>query len=413
MTEYRTRLVDELLSELLEALPAVLIVGPRAAGKTTTARRLAQTVIRLDKEADAAVFRADPDVALRGLDEPVLLDEWQLVASVLGAVKRAVDDDPRPGRFLLTGSVRDDLEAETWPGTGRLTRVAMCGLTVREIAGDVAMPGLLDRVLAGEMNGAAGTLGDAPDLRGYVELALTGTFPSPTLHLEDRARRRWYRGYLDQILTRDAAQLPGVRDPLRLRRYFEALALNTAGVVQDKTLYDAAGVTAKSAATYDRLLGNLLIVESVPAWSASRLRRLTRSPKRYVVDPALVAAALRLDVEGVLRDADMLGRVLDSFVAAQLRAELSAGAVEFTMYHLRQQQGRHEVDIVVEAGDGRVIGIEVKADAAPSSHDARHLCWLRDEIGDRFVAGLVLHTGPRPFALGDRITALPICSLWL
>src|SRR5665811_2413310 len=160
MTAYLDRLVDALVAEFLRQLPAVLIVGPRAVGKTTTALRFARTVIRLDRDADAAAFRADPDVALHGLQEPVLLDEWQVVPSVLGAVKRAVDDDPRPGRFLLTGSVRDDIEAETWPGTGRLTRVAMCGLTVREIAGDVAMPGLLDRVLAGEMNGAAGTLGD-------------------------------------------------------------------------------------------------------------------------------------------------------------------------------------------------------------------------------------------------------------
>src|SRR5256885_4001 len=98
---YVSRLVDVRLRELFAQLPAVLITGPRATGKTTTARALAATFVRLDREAEATVFRADPDAALRGLPEPVLLDEWQVVPGILGAVKRAVDDDPRPGRFLL------------------------------------------------------------------------------------------------------------------------------------------------------------------------------------------------------------------------------------------------------------------------------------------------------------------------
>ncbi len=106
---------------------AVLLVGPRATGKTTTARRLSASVVRLDRPAEAAAFLADPDAALARLTEPVLLNEWQAVPDVLGAVKRAVDDDPRPGRFLLTGSVLADLDAATWPGTGRLVRLAMYG----------------------------------------------------------------------------------------------------------------------------------------------------------------------------------------------------------------------------------------------------------------------------------------------
>src|SRR4051812_20869154 len=122
---YQPRLVDSLVDELFSQLPALMVIGARATGKTTSAERRAASIVRLDREAEATAFLADPDAALGGLAEPVLLDEWQAVPGVLGAVKRAVDADPRAERFLLTGSVRAQLENETWPGTGRLVRVAM------------------------------------------------------------------------------------------------------------------------------------------------------------------------------------------------------------------------------------------------------------------------------------------------
>lgn len=223
--DYIPRLADTRLEELFAELPALLMVGPRAAGKTTTARRHARTVVRLDSEAEAAAFRADPDVALRALATPVLLDEWQAVPGVLGAVKRAVDDETGAGRFLLTGSVRADLDTQTWPGTGRLVRVQMYGLTVRELAGRAAGESFLDRLARADID-ALPPATDPPDLLGYVELALRGGFPEAALQLADANRRAWLEGYVDQLLTRDIETLYGHRDPRLLRRYFEALALN-------------------------------------------------------------------------------------------------------------------------------------------------------------------------------------------
>lgn len=407
--DYRPRLLDPLLDELVAELPAVMVTGPRATGKTTTAARHAATVVHLDRPAEAAVFHADPDAALAAYDEPVLLDEWQEVPSVLGAVKRAVDRDPRPGRFVLTGSVSGDLDAATWPGTGRIVRVPMYGMTVREQLGRIDTPPFLDRLAAGA---APFPATEAPDIRGYIELALAGGFPDPLLRMTPAARPRWFDGYVEQLLTRDAVGVEPGRDPARLRRYFEAYALNTAGTVADTTLYEAAGINRKTAAAYEHLLTNLFVIEAVPAWTSNRLKRLSLGAKRYVVDPALVAASARLDARAVLRDGDVLGRLLDTFVTAQLRAELAVCAGRPRLYHLREEHGRHEVDLVAELGGGGLVAIEVKASAAPGGDAARHLVWLRDKVGERFVHGVVFHTGPHVYSLGERITAVPICALW-
>lgn len=218
-------------------------------------------------------------------------------------------------------------------------------------------------------------------------------------------------GYLDQLLTRDAEGLVHLRDPARLRRYFEALALNTAGLAEHQTLYTAAGIDRHTAVEYDRLLTNLFVSEALPAWTSNRLSRLIKTPKRYLVDPALVSTALRLDAAAIIRDGDLLGRILDTFVMAQLRPETEVSALRPRLYHLREKDARHEIDIVCEVGAG-VVGVEIKATSAPATADAAHLRFLRDRLGDRFLGGAVLHTGPRAFILSERVFALPICTLW-
>ena len=406
---YAPRIIDGRLAELIEGLPALMLVGPRAAGKTTTAARHAQSVVRLDRADEAAVFLADPDAALASLPEPVLLDEWQEVPGVLGAVKRSVDSGQGAGRFLLTGSVRALFEHGTWPGTGRVVEVKMFGMSVRERTGNATGTSFLDRLATrNELHPAT----DSPDIRGYVDLALQSGFPEPALTLTPKLREAWLRGYVEQVVGRDMPGLAGPSDPILLNRFLEAWALNSAGVVTDETLRASAGINHRTATRYEQLLANTFVVESLPAWSSNRLSRLTKAPKRYVVDPGLLGAILGVDAGGVLRDGDLLGRVLDTFVTAELRAEVASSESRPRLHHLRQMQGRHEVDLLVEFAGGNVAGIEIKATAAPNRRDARHLEWLQAELGNRFIGGVVFHTGPRAFQLTETIVAAPISTIW-
>ena len=389
-----------------------MLVGPRASGKTTLAARYAETIVRLDRPDEAAAAAADPDAFLSRLKEPILLDEWQAVPSILGAVKRAVDARPEPGRFIVTGSVRAAHAGELWPGTGRLARIPLLGMTVREQRrADLTLPPFIDRLV--EAGGELSVPAVAPDLPTYLDLALMSGFPEPAIRVSSAAAREaWLESYIDQVLTQDAEFVSGQRSRTRLRSYLEAYAANTAGLVEDVTLAKTVGITAKTAVSYEQLLTDLWICDSVPAMWSNRLKRMIKAAKRYMLDGALAAAALRMDSTALLRNGDVMGRILDTFVAAQLRAELTVTTGRPRLLHLRAEQGRHEVDLLAERAGGEVVAFEVKASSSPTASDARHLNWLRDQLGERFQQGVVFHTGPHAFQLDDRVHALPICALW-
>ena len=414
MPSYQPRMADDHIAYLLTEFPAVVINGARAIGKTTTASQHVDQIVRLDDPGVAAGYQADPDAALRRATRPVLLDEWQEVPGVLGAVKRVVDRDATPGQFILTGSVRAELNHEMWAGTGRTVRMSMYPLIERELhdRSNLDQPSFLERLVTSGLDDL--TLpADVPNIDGYIDIALRGGFPEVAYRIRNpRARAIWLASYLDDLITRDAAILDLSKDPIKLRRYLSVLALNNAGMPSDATLYRAADVNAKTAAGYEQLLRNLYVLDVVPAWANSRLNRLIKTGKRYMVDAGLAAAAAGLTPPIILADNDLVGRYFDAFATAQLRPELALSYPRPNLHHLRMEAGRREIDLVIEVDASRIVGLEFKAGVAPTVGDAKHLIWLRDQLGKDFVAGVILHSGPGIYELGDRVYAVPLCALW-
>lgn len=411
---YLSRLVDRVLSELAgpdEGVPAIMVVGPRGSGKTTSALRVAASQLRLDRPTERGVVDADPDAAISVGDRPLLIDEWQLAPEVLGAVKRAVDRDFSPGQFVLTGSARSDLTVSGWAGTGRVVRVAMWGMTERELLGRVeAGPTLLE--VACDPDGDMPVITDGPDLRGYIARALRGGLPQAALSESASRRARLLDAYVDQVVSRDVELSGARRNPSLLRTYLRVLAASSAGIPSMERLVQAAGIDRATAQAYDGVFEALMVSERVPAYAGAQLQRIARRPKRYLTEPSLLGPLLGLDERTVLRDVDLLGRVLDTYVAAQLRPELELTVPRPRLVHLRDANGEREVDLMVEYPDGSVVAVEIKATASPDQHDARHLRWLADRLGSRFRRGIVLHTGPRSFQHADGMWYLPISALW-
>ena len=430
---YVPRILDGVMRADLGAFAGVLVTGARGVGKTRTALELARSTLRLDRAGDRSLAEADPAGAISDREPPLLIDEWQIVPEILRAVKLDVDSRRQAGRFIVTGSARNDLLRDTWPTTGRLIRIRLRGLVGREQFGSAAAASLFDRW--DDPDERFVVPAHPPDLREYIEIALASGFPEALAISSDRLRLRWLKSYAAEIAGSDLHGLDSAtgrrKDARRFAAYLESCALNTAGIVSHAAVYKQAGVNSRTAVGYEEALRSLGIGDTLPAWGSNRRKRvyLERS-KRHIADAGLAAAIAGVTVDDVLAESDLRGRIIDTFATSQLIVEAEASD-SVRLFHLRTSRGEHEIDVVAEVGrrligfeikaggaparrDGRrLIGFEIKAGGAPTRRDARHLIWFRDKIAQgRFKGGVVFHTGRHRYELADRIEAVPIAGLW-
>lgn len=416
MSDYSPRVIDAEL-DLLARLPAVLIDGPKAVGKTRTALRRAETVWRLDRPAELAVIEAEPDLIAQDRP-PVLIDEWHRFPAVWDAVRRAVDDDPSPGRFLLTGSAPT---GSVHSGAARITSVRMRPMTLTErvpTAPTVSLTALL---------GGDAAVGGMSDLRlvDYVEETVTGGFPGFRT-LDRPLIGRQLDGYLDRIVERDFPEAGlRVRRPTAVTDWLRAYAAATSSTASYETIRRTAarGETAPAKTTvqpYIDLLTELRIIDPVGGWQPTRNhhRRLTSSPKHHLADPALAARLLRVTASSLLRgdeadapkitDGTLLGALFESLVTLSVRT--LAQAAGCTTHHLRTRDQR-EIDLIVQDDDERVLAVEVKLSATVDDDDVRHLNWLANNDPDGVIDRAVITTGPRAYRRKDGVAVIPLALL--
>ncbi len=359
---YRPRIADHELKERLAAAGAVVIEGPRVCGKTTTARQAAASEVLMD--ADPAVrptMAVDPRLLLDGA-APRLIDEWQTEPGIWNFVRRAVDDRPGLGHFILTGSAvpPDDITRHT--GAGRMSRLRLRPMSLFEL-GRATGQASLKRILAGDS--APAVVVQDPHLEELARLICVGGWPGHFRRRSDDAALLANRDYLDEVRRVDIRRVDGIgRDPERVGRFLRTLARNTATSASLATMARDAGgaddaLAAETARSYLIALERLMVVEQQPPW-APHLRsrsRLRQAPKRHFTDPSLAAAALGAGPANLMKDIPWFGLLFESLVVRDLRVYAQAMAAR--VYHYRDNTGL-EVDAIVEAGPGRWAAFEVK-----------------------------------------------------
>lgn len=412
---YVTRTVDIELDELLRLAPAIAIDGPKGVGKTSTAQRRAARSWLLDDTSQRALVEADPTFS-GAPDGTLLIDEWQRLPEIWDSVRRRVDEGAPAGRFLLTGSATPADAQGTHSGAGRILSLRMRPLALHErglSAPTVSLRALLAGT-AGHIDGA--TAMRAPDYLSAIE---TSGFPG-IYRQAQRLRRGQIDAYLQRVVDRDLPDAGfAVRRPETLRRWLTAYAAASSTTTAYSRILDAttAGDGFQPAKTttiaYRDHLTRLWLIDPVSGWSPSRnpMKRLAQAPKHQLADPALALRLLNLSAQSLATStgAAMAGPLFESLATLGIR--VAAQAAEARVGHLRTQNGDHEVDLIVEGHDGRVLGIEVKLAAAIRDDDVRHLLWLREQLNDEVADLIVLTTGDQAYRRRDGVAVVPLALL--
>jgi predicted AAA+ superfamily ATPase len=388
----------------------VLISGARQAGKSTLVRLVAgeRAAERrdLDRPQDRAAAIADP---VGFVDYPFLLviDEIQRVPELLLAIKAAVDENPWPGQYLLTGSSRLFGLADAPDALpGRMETVELWPFSQGELDG--APDGFVDAVFAlgpGLRHESTVTRAD------YADRIVRGGLPEASSRVDARRRQRFFDAYVQALIDRDVRQLADIQHKGELRKLVRILAGRTSTVIAANSLESALGLSRPTISRYLRALEEIFLVKRIPGWSRNVGTRATASPKLVFVDSGIAANEMAVESRSLLRPGAPFGPLLESFVLSELARQLTWSRQSVDLSHYRDRE-QYEVDAVLENRSGQVVGVEVKAASTVGPDDFRGLRRLADRLGDDFIAGIVLYTGTATLPFGERLRAVPVSALW-
>ncbi len=402
------RRIEVRIAEAMSDTPVVLISGPRQAGKTTLVRQMATEGMRyltLDDELTLLSAKDDPVGMVRSLDRAII-DEIQRAPQLLLAIKKSVDEDRRPGRFLLTGSanvmvlpsVADSL-------AGRMERLVLLPLSQSELYGSTA--NWIDAAFAGRLlNVTTPVVGQA-----LVEAVLRGGYPEAISRTDARRRTVWARQYLDAIIQRDVRDVASIDKLDQLPIFLRALAQVSGQMCNYTQLGGQVGLDSKTAARYVGVFEQMFLLKRVEVWARNRLKRVIKTPKLQFIDPGLLATLLDLGADEVQKDRRRFGSVLETFVYGELLKHSSTAEGDYRLLYYRDVD-MFEVDVMIENASGDLIGVEVKATATVKASDLQGLKKMASVAGDKFKMGVLLYDGTETMPLGDGLWAAPLSTLW-
>jgi hypothetical protein len=404
------RNIESVIRQALADTPVVMLTGARQTGKTTLVQALVGETgtqyFTFDDAAVLALASSDPAGFIRNLSAPVILDEIQKAPRLFPAIKLAVDQDRRPGRFLLTGSANVlTLPRLSESLTGRMEIIPLFPFSAGELAG--VQEGFLPRLFAGKLAGL-----EAPPAPEDLPLRLArGGYPEAVVRQDSTRRAAWFASYVSTILQHDVRDLARVESLSALPNLLPLLAARSSGLLNLADVGRDAGLPHTSLTRYLALLETVFLICRLPAWSRNLGKRLVKAPKLHLVDTGLASHLLGADAGRLAGDRTLLGRLLESFVVGELRKQVSWTDPQTALYHFRTAAGA-EVDVILERADGTVAGVEVKASSTVSPADFAALRTLRDQLGQRFAAGIVLYLGDQFIPFGDKLSLAPLWALW-
>jgi len=407
---------------MLKGLSAIAIEGAKGVGKTALSTQRAQTVMSLDDPFTAQNVRDNPDLVLSG-SRPTFIDEWQLVPSVWDVVRHAVDNGAPAASFLLAGSAMPPAGARLHSGAGRIVRAMLRPLTIPERGIEKPTVSLAELLAGGQPAVGGRSKVTSSD---YVDEILATGFPGIR---GNQSSEYLVASYLDRIVDHDIPESGGsVRRPTAVRNWLAAYAAATATTASYTTILDAAtpGEGTKpnqqTAAAYRELLQRIWVLDPLPAWEPgfSHLERLSLAPKHHLVDPGLAAALVGATRESLIRgegpamaprDGTFLGALFESLAVQTIRvlAELYGARAA----HMRVRGGDHEVDVILQRRDFKVLAIEVKFSSVVRPADVRHLNWLQQKLPDQVLDKVLINTSSFALRRPDGVVVVPLALLGL
>nr|WP_198586833.1 ATP-binding protein [Glycomyces xiaoerkulensis] len=387
----------------------MLVNGARQCGKSTL-------VAQLGSERDAEMRSLDNAYARQAAgDQPadfvlsdklLIIDEVQRDPELLLSIKETVDADPRPGRFLLTGSARI-LGLRTLPDTlvGRMETIELWPLSQGEIDG--APDGFVDAIFH---HGPQLKHRSEEDRKGYVERVARGGYPDALVR-EGKRRTRFLRSYVSDLINRDVIQLAAISQADEMRALVTMLADRSGQLIVPANIAADLDISRWTVGRYLALLREVFLIKRIPAWRKRVGSRAVSTAKTAFVDSGVATSLLNLDTKALSEVGGPLGPLLEGFVMMEIARQLTWCEQEVEMYHYRTRD-KVEVDIVLENARGQVVALEIKAGSTVRGDDFRGLRHLEERLGEKFLVGAVLHTSQETMSFGPKMRAIPIAAIW-